>query len=179
MAQHCLGDPRTQPGAGAASEASLGMPTCAPWPLASGHFWDSEASPVGRRHSDSSVRFLHSLRDTTANEPGVGPAERGSGEQGSADEGRSCSQVGSGRYLLRRRWREVVRDGAAGHQEVRELVVMYTVNPMTGQFILILLWPQKVFCFWCIYRFLTSGIIWGPQWRDSALPSPVSGPGVL
>ena len=88
---------------------------------------------MGRKHSDSSVRFLHSLRDTTADEPGVRPAGRGSGEQGSADEGEAAL-----------RW------AAGGRQEVRELVVMYTVSPVTGQFILIVLWPQKVFCFWCV-----------------------------
>lgn len=98
---------------------------------------------MGRKHSDSSVRFLHSLRDTTAKEPGVGPAGRG-------------SEVGGRRQA-------VVRERAAGHQEVRELVVMYTVSPVTGKFILIVLWPQKVFCFWCINRFLTSGNLRGPQ----------------
>lgn len=82
-----------------------------------------------------------------------------SGLQGGAAVSRAVQTRGEAAFrwaagisVLRRKL-EGVREGAAGCQEGQAFVVVYTVDRMTTQFILIVLWPQEVLWFWCINSF--------------------------
>ena len=82
-----------------------------------------------------------------------------SGLQGGAAASRAVQTRGEAAFrwaagirALRRKL-EGVREGAAGRQEGQAFVVVYTVDRMTTQFILIVLWPQEVLWFWCINSF--------------------------